>query len=94
VLPAELKEAAKRFLTARAGAYSRTFNLESVDVQVVLADLAKFCRAHQSTAHPDPHMAARLDGRREAWLRIAEHLHLTTEELYHLYAERNKKPGV
>jgi hypothetical protein len=48
----------------------------------VLADLAKFCRAHQSTFHPDTHVAARLDGRREVWLRITQHLNLTTDDLY------------
>jgi hypothetical protein len=49
--------------------------------QMVLADLAKFCRANRSTFHPDPHVAARLDGRREVWLRITQHLNLSTDDL-------------
>lgn len=86
------KEAVRRFLTWRAAAYRRVFNKESHDTRAVLADLALFCRAHKSTAHPDTHMAARLDGRREVWLRISEHLNLSTDELYTLYAKKN--PGV
>lgn len=78
-------EQIKRFLKGRAGSYRRVFNKESRDSQAVLSDLAKFCRASKSTAHIDPHMAARLDGRREVFLRIAEHLNMSTEELYQRY---------
>jgi hypothetical protein len=78
-------EHVKRFLLGRKGAYARTFNIESRDAQVVLTDLSKFCRAHSSTGHTDPHMAARLDGRREVWLRIQQHLHLDDETLWLLY---------
>ncbi|SOD41328.1 Bbp19 family protein [Nitrosovibrio sp. Nv4] len=83
---AEQLERLKDFLKGRAGSYRRVFNKESVDVDAVLTDLAKFCRANASTAHPDPHMAARLDGRREVWLRISEHLNLSTEDLYRRYS--------
>lgn len=79
-------ESVKRFLSGRKGAYCRTFNLESRDAQAVLIDLSRFCRAHKSTAHPDPHMAARLDGRREVFLRIQQHLNLDDETLWQLYA--------
>lgn len=75
----------KHYLVNRARAYRRVFNRESIDTDVVLADLARFCRAAASTAHTDPYMAARLDGRREVWLRIAEHLNLSTEDLYRRY---------
>jgi hypothetical protein len=51
----------------------------------VLKDLARFCRAHRSTAHPDPHAAAKMDGRREVWLRIQEHLQLSEPQLWELY---------
>ncbi len=84
---------AKRFLNWRSLAYRRVFDAEnSSDARVVLTDLARFCRADKSTAHPEPAMAARLDGRREVWLRIQEHLHLTTAELYRLY-NGQKDPG-
>jgi hypothetical protein len=78
-------EKAKQWLRHRASAYRATFNTEERDTQVVLADLAKFCRADRSTFHPDPHVAARLDGRREVWLRLTQHLNLTTDQLYALY---------
>jgi hypothetical protein len=57
-------------------------------VQEVLIDLATFCRANESTFHEDARKAAMLDGRREVWLRIQNHLHLTAEELMALYAGR------
>ena len=76
----------KQYLANRAAAYRRVFNRESFDTDVVLADLARFCRATASTAHTDPYMAARLDGRREVWLRIAEHLNMSTEDLYRRYS--------
>jgi hypothetical protein len=78
-------ERAKQFLFGRRSAYRQVFDLSGARTEVVLADLAKFCRAHASTAHVDPTMAARLDGRREVWLRISHHLHLTDEQLWQLY---------
>lgn len=86
--PAELADkisATLRFLAGRKGAYSRVFPADSRDARLVLADLAQFCRANASTFAPDPHVAARLDGRREVWLRIANHLNLPTDELYRLF---------
>ena len=78
-------ERAKSFLRGRQGAYRRVFNLESTDAEFVMRDLARFCRAHASTAHVDTHAAARLDGRREVWLRIQQHLQLDDETLWRLY---------
>lgn len=49
--------------------------------QAVLADLARFCRADQTTFHPDPRVHALMEGRREVWLRIKEHLDLDLEDL-------------
>ena len=91
--PSERDERAKLFLANRAAAYQRLFMPESVDVQMILADLAKFCRAHDSTAHPNPHVAARLDGRREVWLRIQSHLKLTEEELWRVYGYSSQPKG-
>jgi hypothetical protein len=51
----------------------------------VLKDLAKFCRAHESTFHKDPRAHAVMEGRREVWLRIQNQLNLTDEELWALY---------
>lgn len=47
----------------------------------VLADLARFCRADQPCWSEDARHHARLEGRREVWLRIQEQLKLQTEDL-------------
>ena len=80
-----LLQVARDFLRGRSASYARVFPLTNPDAADVLADLAKFCRAHETTAHPDPHIAARLDGRREVWLRIQSHLKLTDDQLWLLY---------
>lgn len=72
----------REFLFQRQTAYRLVFAGPSGDI--VLKDLAKFCRAGRSTFHADPYAAARLDGRRECWLRIQNHLHLSQEQLWHL----------
>lgn len=74
---------AKNWLNHRAICYRNVFTGQAGDV--VLKDLAKFCRANESTAHTDPHVAARLDGRREVWLRIQSHLKLSDEQLWELF---------
>ena len=81
----DLLEQAKVFLRGRAGAYRRVFAPGNRDAEDVLRDLAKFCRANQSTGNPDPHIAARLDGRREVWLRVQQHLKLSDDDLWRLY---------
>lgn len=51
----------------------------------VLADLAVFCRATETTFHRDPRVHAGLEGRREVFLRIQHHLNLTPERLQVLF---------
>ena len=75
----------KQFLTSRSRSYKRVFSKENRDAVAVLIDLAKFCKANQTSFHPDPYVSAALEGRREVWLRIMHHTNLTTEELYNLY---------
>jgi hypothetical protein len=75
---------AKEFLRSRALAYKRTFATDDADHVAVLKDLAKFCRAVESTFHPDPRIAGQLDGRREVFLRIQQHLQLSTDQLWAL----------
>lgn len=79
----DLWDKAQSFLRDRRGAYNTTFR--NPMGERVLEDLAKFCRAHESTGHADAAVAARLDGRREVWLRISHHLNLTPEQLWQLY---------
>jgi hypothetical protein len=78
-------EQAKLFVSQRKAAYSRVFAIQAQDGKFVLEDLAEFCRAHSSTYDPDPRLADRLDGRREVWLRIQQHLQLTEQQLWSLY---------
>jgi hypothetical protein len=84
-------ESVKRFLSGRRGAYARRLDIQDPDARAILVDLARFCRAHKSTAHPDPYIASKLDGRREVWLRIQQHLKLDDETLWLLYAGPNMK---
>jgi hypothetical protein len=79
-------ERAKRFLMGRQTAYRVVF--DGPKAEEVLVDLAKFCRADQTTFHPDPRIEGRLDGRREVWLRIQHHLQLTPDELWKLYQSK------
>jgi hypothetical protein len=57
----------------------------------VLEDLAKFCRAHETTFNPDSRLNAVLEGRREVWLRIQNYLELSLDEIYDLHNVRNKE---
>lgn len=86
-------------LRRRRYAYRRLF-LEgdgmSADGQIVLADLAKFCRATSSTAvvspvsqRLDPMAMAMAEGRREVWLRITGHLHIDEKVIFNLNQEDN-----
>lgn len=72
------------FFRDKTRAYSLTFQLTQPANLEVLTDLAKFCRANESTFHADPRIAANLDGRREVWLRIQKYLHLTEEQIVQL----------
>lgn len=67
------------FLVTRAQAYQRTF--KGIYGERVLTDLARFCRADESTFNKDPRIEGVLQGRREVWLRITKHLNLTEDEL-------------
>lgn len=71
------------FLRDRKRSYYLVFR--SPAGREVLKDLARFCRADRSTFHEDPRVAAALDGRREVFLRIQQHLNLSPEELFEFY---------
>ena len=71
-------------ITTRSGRSTtleqRTAAYKAIPAEALL-DLAEFCRANESCFHEDPRMHAALEGRREVWLRIQEHLHLTPAQL-------------
>lgn len=79
----------REFLSRRRTAYVKTFCNPMGDE--VLQDLAKFCRAWDSTFHQDPRAHAVAEGRREVFLRIAKHINLTDEQLYKLYGAVDPK---
>lgn len=82
----EAVEQAKRWLFRRRYAYQTTFRGPLADE--VLRDLARFCRANQSTFHVDDRAHAMAEGRREVWLRIANHLNLPPDRLWAIYDGR------
>lgn len=83
----------KRLIQGRAFAYNQVFSRENKFTSQVLSDLAKFCRAHDTTFSADPRMHAVLEGRREVWLRIQEYLKLDLEEIYKLHKIKEPQIG-
>lgn len=72
------------FLGERQRAYLLAFG--EVAGKAVLVDLAKFCRADRTCVIPgDRDRTYVLEGRREVYLRIRDHLDRTTEELVEKY---------
>lgn len=68
------------FLRQRRAAYAQTFN--NINGQKVLADLRRFCKASVPTADVNNvHTTYLLEGRREVFLRIIAHLHLTEDDV-------------
>jgi hypothetical protein len=53
-----------------------------------LLDLQEFCRANESCFDADARIHARLEGRRDVWRRIQEHIHLTPSQLMALFMGR------
>lgn len=81
----ELRQKITTFLTSRKAAYQFTFNPENVYSKAVLKDLSRFCRADKSTFDPNERFHCVVEGRREVWLRIQNHLNLTPDQLSELY---------
>jgi len=76
-------KAALDFLTSRKQAYQHTF--KGIHGERVLEDLARFCRANDTTFLPDARASALLEGRREVWLRVQQHLNLSPDQLEKLF---------
>lgn len=87
-LHAQVMNLLRRNAILRARSYKRVLNLASPllgrDVEIVLADLRDHCFATKTTFHVDPYEAGRRQGRREAWLRISQHLNLDEEKVQKL----------
>lgn len=70
------------FLRGRKSDYRAVFGTPAGNR--VLRDLIGFCRGTKSCYHDDPRLHAVLEGRREVFLRIANHMNLSVEQLYDL----------
>ena len=80
----------KAWLASRQNAYRGLFR--GRHAPVVLADLAKFCRATETTYHENERLSGVLEGRREVWLRIQNHLNMSQDELYKLTTGQPAQP--
>ena len=78
-----LVQKAKDLLQTRRHKYLAVFDTPAG--KDVLRDLARFCRAHETTVAPDARTTDILEGRREVWLRIQHHLQLSDDDLWDLY---------
>lgn len=79
------------YIRPRKRAYQLAFG--SPAGQDVLRDLAVFCRANDSAAVPgDDARTYILVGRREVFLRIQQHLNLSSEQLALLFSGQTLKP--
>lgn len=87
------KSELRQLFIRRSVAYQNVFDLKSPYTHAVLKDLAKFCRAHESTFNADPRAHAILEGRREVWLRIQEYLNLNGDELFALHRVKELVQG-
>ena len=78
----------KSILFARQHSYLVTF--KGVHGEKVLADLARFCKAHSSSISPkEEKLVYVYEGRREVWLRIANQLNLSQEQIWDLYGRKD-----
>lgn len=75
----------KKIFRSKSFAYQKVFDENNLFTKDVMKDLAKFCRANDSTFNKDPRIQANLDGRREVFLRIQNFLNLSQEEIYKLH---------
>lgn len=77
----------RQFITRTQRAYQQTFLLPAAVGKQVLADLAKFCFAHEPTLHADARVHAFNEGKRAVWLHIQRRLKLSEDELWKLYGK-------
>ena len=75
------------FISGRSSAYRTVFGKADRGAQRAVArDLAKFCRGNETCFHEDPRIHAVMEGRREVYLRIINHLNLSPQELLAIYS--------
>jgi hypothetical protein len=57
-----------------------------------MAELEKFCRANETTFHPDQRIHAELEGRREVFLHIKKFQTIPPHELFDVFGGREPPP--
>lgn len=84
-------EKLRQIIYKRRGAYKALFKIGTPAADIVLADLAQFCRARstpavfsQQSGTIDPIATGIAIGRLETWHRIASNLHISDADLYRL----------
>lgn len=91
ITPEQL-QATLSVLLERKRSYQAAF--ASPRSQSALIDLAAFCKANVScVVLGDRDATLVAEGRREVWLRIQEHLQLTPEQMFQLYAGNPIRTG-
>lgn len=80
----------KGYLDDRRRAYQIVFNNPEyqAEIQFVLNDLAKFCRAFVTPYHPDQRRQDMLLGRNEVFIRILDHVALDRNTMYAKYTNK------
>lgn len=79
-------EGLREKLQARQDEYKAVFS--GVNGQEVLKDMARFCRANSTCVVPgDRDATLVLEGRREVYLRILDHIEMSPEDLWLKYGE-------
>lgn len=84
-----LFDAARGLVSRRRTSYVMTF--KNGPGFEVLEDLARFCRAGQTPFHPNQRLNDIMIGRHEVWMRIQQHLQLSDDELWALFAPKTKE---
>lgn len=85
------------FLRRRRTNYQQAWGTQPA-AQEVLMDLAKFCRANESCivkdreGRVDVQQTLILEGRREVWQRIQNHINLQPSQLYSIYTGHQFNP--
>lgn len=83
-----LRRTLLEYISGRKRAYLLVFGNPAGSI--VLKDLAKFCRAHETCFQTDPRLHAVAEGRREVWLRIQQHLKLNEDQLVALWGQKQE----
>jgi hypothetical protein len=79
-----------------AVAYRRVFDTDgdnTIEVGLVLQDLAARCHAFQTTLDTDPQRTAFNEGKRAVWLALQEFLNIGTKQLEQLHQTHFKLTG-